>query len=114
MDLQKARQDLWPAARKRAADEVMEKVKQQGELNAAAAISEQQAKDTDEALAKAAEVRPNQFNLVHSRSSCRHLLLVSHVCVSGRADGGTGCGACSRSRRSHGPGGMIAKAIRLR
>jgi hypothetical protein len=40
-DLQAVRKDLWPAARKRAADEVMERVKQQGELNAAQKITEE-------------------------------------------------------------------------
>jgi hypothetical protein len=45
VDLQKARQDLWPAARKRAAEDVMEKVKQEASLRAAEAIQKNMEED---------------------------------------------------------------------
>ena len=50
-DLQKARADLWPAARKRAAEDVMEKVKQEAALRAAEAIQRNMSEDADKAAA---------------------------------------------------------------
>lgn len=51
-DLQKARQDLWPAARKRAAEEVMEKVKQEASLRAAEAIQKNMTEDAERTAAE--------------------------------------------------------------
>ncbi len=51
-DLQKARQDLWPAARKRAAEDVMEKVKQEASLRAAEAIQRNMQEDAERTAAE--------------------------------------------------------------
>eukprot|EP01043_Picozoa_sp_COSAG02_P030574 COSAG02_NODE_1958_length_10261_cov_16.118973_3_plen_504_part_00 len=51
-DLQKARQDLWPAARKRAAEDVMEKVKQEASLKAAEAIQRNLQEDAERTAAE--------------------------------------------------------------
>ena len=69
-DLQKARADLWPAARKRAADDVMEKVKNEAGLRAAEAIQRNMSEDADAAAAdllvekqeQEAEEREASFN----------------------------------------------------